>query len=53
LELPEKAKAFGDPDTVIVQCVIPVERPEEELAGAAGAEPEVIGGKKEEEGEEE
>jgi large subunit ribosomal protein L25 len=53
LELPEKAKAFGDPDTVVVQCVVPVEKPEEELGEAAPGEPEVIGAKKEEEGEEE
>jgi large subunit ribosomal protein L25 len=54
LELPPKAKAIGDPETLVVQCVIPVEKPEEgaEAEGAA-AEPEVIGGKKEEEAEEE
>jgi large subunit ribosomal protein L25 len=52
LELPEKAKVFGDPETVIVQCVVPVEKPEEEAEAAGAGEPEVIGAKKEEEGEE-
>jgi large subunit ribosomal protein L25 len=52
LELPEKAKIFGDPETVVVQCVVPVEKPEELAAEAAPGEPEVIGAKKEEEGEE-
>jgi large subunit ribosomal protein L25 len=53
LELPEKAKVFGEPDTVVVQCVVPVEKPEEGAAEAAPGEPEVIGAKKEEESEEE
>ena len=54
LELPAKAKVFGDPETVVVQCVVPVEKPEEEAAAEAGeGEPEVIGAKKEEEEEEE
>ena len=52
LELPAKARVFGDPETLVVHCIVPVEKPELE-AGEAGAEPEVIGGKKEEESEEE
>jgi large subunit ribosomal protein L25 len=52
IELPPKAKAFGDPEAIVVQCVIPVEKPEEEAEGGV-AEPEVIGGKKEEDAEEE
>ena len=52
IELPPKAKALGDPESIVVQCVIPEEKPEEEGEGGP-AEPEVIGAKKEEEGEEE
>ncbi len=52
LELPAKAKVFGDPETIVVQCIVPVEKPEELEAGEAGeGEPEVIGAKKEEEEE--
>jgi large subunit ribosomal protein L25 len=51
LDLPEKAKVFGDPETVVVQCVVPVEKPDEEAGVAVPGEPEVIGAKKEEEGE--
>ena len=39
LELPAKAKAFGDPDTVVVQCVVPVEKPEFEGGEACRANP--------------
>ena len=53
LELPAKATIFGDPEAVVVQCVMPVEKPEEEVVARRGAEPEVIGAKKEEEAEEE
>jgi large subunit ribosomal protein L25 len=53
VELPEKAKIFGDPEAIVVQCVVPVEKPEEGAAEAVPGEPEVIGAKKEEEGEEE
>jgi large subunit ribosomal protein L25 len=54
LELPEKARLFGEPEAIVVQCVVPAELPEELAAGeAAPGEPEVIGAKKEEEGEEE
>jgi large subunit ribosomal protein L25 len=49
LELPAKAKLFGDPEAIVVQCVVPVEKPEDEAAEGAAAEPEVIGAKKEEE----
>jgi large subunit ribosomal protein L25 len=52
IELPPNAKILGDLDEVVVQCIIPVEKPEEE-AGEGAAEPEVIGAKKEEEGDEE
>jgi large subunit ribosomal protein L25 len=51
LKLPEGAVVLGDPEAVVVQCMVPVEAPEEEAAGAAPGEPEVIGAKKEEEGE--
>jgi large subunit ribosomal protein L25 len=54
LELPAKAKVLGDPETVVVQCVVPVEKPEEEAAAEpVEGEPEVIGAKKEEEEEKE
>ena len=53
LELPEKSKIFGDPETIVVHCIVPVEKPEEgEAAAAAPGEPEVIGAKPEEETEE-
>ena len=52
LELPERSKAFGDPETIVVQCIVPVEKPEGEEAAAAPGEPEIIGAKKEEESEE-
>jgi large subunit ribosomal protein L25 len=52
LDLPPNSKVIGDQEAVVVQCIIPVERPEEE-GGEAAAEPEVIGAKKEEETEEE
>ncbi len=53
LELPEKSRIFGDPEAIVVQCVVPVEKPDLEAEEAAPGEPEVIGAKKEEEGEEE
>jgi large subunit ribosomal protein L25 len=52
IELPAKAKVFGEPESVVVQCVVPVEKPEEEGGEGAAAEPEVIGAKKEDEEEE-
>ena len=48
LHLPEGAEALLDEDTIVVQCVEKTEGPEYEeeiAAGATGAEPEVIGGK--------
>jgi large subunit ribosomal protein L25 len=53
LELPAKSRIFGDPETVVVQCIIPVEKPEFDEGAAGEGEPEVIGGKKDEEEEEE
>jgi large subunit ribosomal protein L25 len=53
LKLPEGAAMLGDPEAVVVQCVVPVEAPEEGAGEGVAAEPEVIGAKKEEEGEEE
>ena len=55
LELPQGARLLAeDLEAVMVQCVVPAELPGEEEAAAAGeGEPEVIGAKKEEEGEEE
>jgi large subunit ribosomal protein L25 len=52
LELPEKAQLFGDPEAIVVQCVVPTEWPEEAAGEAVPGEPEVIGAKKEEEEEE-
>ena len=52
LELPARSKVFGDPETIVVQCVVPVEKPDEEAGAAGEGEPEVIGAKKEEEEEE-
>ncbi|MGA2030719.1 MAG: 50S ribosomal protein L25 [Thermoguttaceae bacterium] len=52
LELPENSRAFGDPEAVVVQCVVPVEKPEEEVTEAVPGEPEVIGAKPAEEEEE-
>lgn len=54
LELPATVKILMDPEMLVVECVEPVEEVEEEAAAGEGtAEPEVIGRKKEEEGEEE
>ena len=50
--LPAEAKVLLDPDTMIVHCIEkPVEAEEEEVAEAGAAEPEVIGEKKDEQGE--
>ncbi|MCE5268492.1 MAG: 50S ribosomal protein L25 [Planctomycetaceae bacterium] len=52
LELPEGAKlTAGDPEDIVVHCIVPVEMPEEGAEAVPG-EPEVIGAKAEE-GEEE
>jgi large subunit ribosomal protein L25 len=54
LELPQGARLLADDlEAVMVQCVVPAELPDEEAAAAGEAEPEVIGAKKEEAGEEE
>jgi large subunit ribosomal protein L25 len=46
LELPQGAKFLVDDlETVVVECIVPVEMPEEGLAAAAPGEPEVIGAK--------
>jgi large subunit ribosomal protein L25 len=53
VSLPEGAKALIDPDSIVVECVLPMAEPEEEAAPAPeAAEPEIIGRKAEEEGEE-
>lgn len=49
LELPAEAAVLGDSAAVVVHCVEPIAVPEEEVAEAAVAEPEVIGAKEEEE----
>jgi large subunit ribosomal protein L25 len=51
LELPAGVKVDADPEEIVVECVVPAAEVEEE-AGEVAAEPEVIGRKKEEEGEE-
>ncbi len=51
IEMPEGVKLVSPGDTVMVQCNEPVEVVEEAEEGAeSGAEPEIIGEKKEEEG---
>ena len=50
IELPDRAKAVGDPELMVVHCIVPLVRGDDEGEGGA-AEPEVIGGKKDEEGE--
>jgi large subunit ribosomal protein L25 len=52
LALPPGIVVFAEPETVVVECVEPVEIVEEAPAAAAEGEPEVIGKKKEEEEEE-
>jgi hypothetical protein len=53
LELPQGAKILAaDLEALVVECVVPVEAPEEGAAGEAGAgEPEIIGAKDKEEEE--
>jgi len=48
LKPPTEVKILDAPDTVIVQCMEPVEEIEEETVAAAEVEPEVIGRKEEE-----
>jgi large subunit ribosomal protein L25 len=53
LQIPQGAKLLvEDMEAIIVQCIVPQELPEEGAAEALPGEPEVIGAKKEEEGEE-
>jgi large subunit ribosomal protein L25 len=51
-DLPDGAKVLLDETTLIVQCVVPAVAPEEAEGEAAAAEPEVIGQKPSDEGEE-
>ena len=54
LQLPEGAKILAaDMEEVVVECVVPVELPEEGAAEAVPGEPEIIGAKEEEEESEE
>ncbi len=46
LELPEGSRLIGDAGDMVVHCIMPLEALEEEAAGEG--EPEVIGGRKEE-----
>ena len=53
LKIPEGGKCHLNATEVVVHCVVPAEVPEEEEGVEAGSdEPEIIGGRKEEEGEE-
>jgi large subunit ribosomal protein L25 len=47
LEIPAKSKLSGDPEDIVVECVVPTEV-SDEASEAVPGEPEVIGGKKEE-----
>jgi len=52
LELPEGVELVTDPETIVVSCSEPTEQPAEDgegEEGAVSAEPEVIGGRKEDE----
>ncbi len=50
LEVPQGAKILAaDLEAVLVECVVPMELPEEGAAEAAAGEPEVIGAKEKEE----
>jgi len=40
LELPARSKVFGDPDAIVVQCIVPVEKPDLEAGEAVEGEPE-------------
>jgi large subunit ribosomal protein L25 len=54
IKLPEGAKLLvEDLEDVVVECKVPQELPDEMAAEAVAGEPEVIGAKKEEEGEKE
>jgi large subunit ribosomal protein L25 len=47
LKLPEGATLLTPGDKIVVECVLPVAAPDEEAVAGEGAEPEVIGRKKE------
>jgi large subunit ribosomal protein L25 len=52
LQVPEGAKVLAaDMEAIVVECIIPVEMPEEGAGEAVPGEPEVIGAKETEEGE--
>jgi len=51
MSLPAGVVVLDDPETVVVECVEPVEEAEEEAGAPGEGEPEVIGRKKEEEEE--
>lgn len=51
-DMPEGATVVGNAEAVIVQCVEPKVIVEEEETGVTGAEPEVIGQKSDEDGDE-
>ena len=51
--LPDSPEQAADMETVVVECIVPVEMPEEGAAEAVPGEPEVIGAKEEEEESEE
>ena len=51
-DVPEDAAVLSDQDAVVVQCVEPTVVEEEEAAPAEAAEPELIGGRSEEESSE-
>jgi large subunit ribosomal protein L25 len=53
IELPEGASLVTDPELVVVQCVSPMLEPEPVAAPGEAIEPELIGRKAKEEGEEE
>jgi large subunit ribosomal protein L25 len=54
MKLPEGAKLLvEDLEAIVVECVVPQELPDEVAGEAVAGEPEVIGAKKEEEGESE
>ena len=52
LELPEGATVLGDHAAMVVQCIVPLEMPEEGAEEAEPGEPTVIGAKEEGEKEE-
>ncbi len=51
LKLPEGATLLSPGEKIVVECVLPTEVSETDAAAGDGAEPEVIGRKKDEEGE--